>query len=232
MDDLSYREGDVRWRCSTWEGGGTAFCTGKRLPEIRHTARLSGDRQERLLAQSGRNDAFLRCGFLVLVMARSSREIMVLDFKPHQRGVLMFSIRMTSQFQFHRTTVEPEIAVFELAGEPTEEQWLRSMRHAELFLKEVESRGQSSWAVVVDPSQLYRVDARMRRLIGEWRAENMALIANTCVCACYVAESAWLRGAITAVMWFAKPVIPVSTKATREEAISWVEQKRAEILSF
>ncbi len=139
---------------------------------------------------------------------------------------------MVTPFQFHRTTVEPEIAVFELAGSPTENEWLSCMRKAELFLMEVESRGRSQWAVVVDPSALDGVDARMRRLIGEWRAQNMALIANTCVCACYVAESAWLRGAITAVMWFAKPVIPVSTKATREEALLWVEQKRAEVLAL
>lgn len=137
---------------------------------------------------------------------------------------------MPTQFQFHRTTVEPEIAVFELAGSPTERDWLGSMKQAELFLREVESRGHSSWAVVVDPSGLDAVDAGMRRVIAQWRAENMALIANTCVCACYVAESAWLRGAITAVMWLTKPVIPVSTKATREEALAWVEQKRAEVL--
>lgn len=137
---------------------------------------------------------------------------------------------MPDRFQYQRTTVEENLSVFELSGVPSEDDWLAAMAQAEAWLLENESRGQTEWGVVVDASGMKSINANMRRLIGEWRAKNMALIANTCLCGAYVAESAWLRGAITAVMWFARPVIPVSVKATRPEALLWIREKRRELV--
>lgn len=139
---------------------------------------------------------------------------------------------MPDQFQYQRTTVEESISVFQLSGDPSETDWLTAMDKAESWLLENESRGQTDWGVIVDASSMKSINAHMRRLIGEWRAKHMALIANTCLCGAYVAESAWLRGAITAVMWFARPVIPVAVKATRAEALDWVRHKRRELAGY
>jgi hypothetical protein len=131
---------------------------------------------------------------------------------------------MPSDFHYERRIVAPDIALWEISGAPSDDQWRALMRDALAWLLEQESRGKK-WGVVVDPSGMSGISAEIRREAGEWRAQNMALIANTCVCASYVASSAMLRGAITAVFWFAKPVVPVSVRASQEEAHQWVLMK-------
>jgi hypothetical protein len=88
-------------------------------------------------------------------------------------------------------------------------------------MSEQESRGKQ-WAFIIDPSEMTKVSARARRMAGEWRRANMPLIANVCSRACYVADSPMIRGAITAVLWFAQPVVDVSVRATKEEAFAWI----------
>jgi hypothetical protein len=104
------------------------------------------------------------------------------------------------------------------------------MADATLWMSDLESRGQKS-GVVVDPTEMISVDAEQRRAFGQWRAEHMPLIANTCICGSYVAPSSILRGAVTAVFWFAKPVVPVSVKATQQESIQWVELEMQRLLA-
>lgn len=105
---------------------------------------------------------------------------------------------------------------------PTPSQWQAAMAAATLWMRDLESRGQYS-GVVVDPTEMVRVGPWARRAAGHWRAENMPLIANSCTCASYVAPSALLRAAVTAVLWFAQPQIPTTVRASRGAAISWVE---------
>ena len=131
---------------------------------------------------------------------------------------------MAEPFSAERTIVSNDVVVWEMTGTPSEEEWRKLMDAAAMWLLEQESRGKR-WGVIVDPSRMENVSAELRKMAGEWRARNMALIANTCTCASYVASSPVLRGAITAVFWFAKPVIPVSVRGTQEEAHQWVVTK-------
>jgi hypothetical protein len=66
------------------------------------------------------------------------------------------------------------------------------------------------------------ISANTRRTFGQWRAENLALIANSVACAAYVADSALVRAVLTASFWFAPPVVPVQIFARRADAVRWV----------
>jgi hypothetical protein len=131
---------------------------------------------------------------------------------------------MPSDFFYERRIIANDIALWELSGSPTMDEWRSVMKIAGRWLLEQESRGRR-WGIIVDPSGLLGISADIRKEAGQWRGENMPLIANTCICASYVAPSALLRGAITAVFWFAKPVVPVSVRSSQEEAHQWVVTK-------
>lgn len=131
---------------------------------------------------------------------------------------------MQSDFIYERSSISSEVTLWEISGTPTIGEWRSLLAVAGRWLQEQESRGRK-WGIVVDPSGLENVSAEIRKEAGQWRAENMPLIANTCICASYVAESPLMRGAITAVFWFAKPVIPVSVRGTQEDAHQWVITK-------
>jgi hypothetical protein len=131
---------------------------------------------------------------------------------------------MPSDFLYERRIITNDIALWELSGAPSIEEWRSLLDSAGRWLLEQESRGRQ-WGIIVDPSNLENISAEIRKEAGQWRAENMALIANTCICASYVAPSALVRGAITAVFWFAKPVVPVSVRGTQEDAHQWVVTK-------
>lgn len=131
---------------------------------------------------------------------------------------------MSDDFHYERTTVAPDVVLWQMFGTPTEPGWARILRDAEVWLNEQESRGRK-WGMIIDPTEMTGISANMRRSAGNWRGDNMPLIANTCICASYVATSPVWRGAITAVFWFAKPVVPVSVRANQEEAFQWVVTK-------
>jgi hypothetical protein len=131
---------------------------------------------------------------------------------------------MSDDFHYERTTVAPDVVLWTMYGLPTDALWQELLDHAETWLNEQESRGKK-WGMIIDPTQMTSVSANMRRMAGQWRGRNMPLIANTCICASYVAGSPVWRGAITAVFWFAKPVVPVSVRASQEEAHQWVVTK-------
>lgn len=103
-------------------------------------------------------------------------------------------------------------------------EWRSLLNGTGRWLLEQESRGRK-WGMLVDPSGLVNISAELRNEAGRWRAENMALIANTCICASYVAPNPLLRGAIATIFWFARPVVPVSVRRTREEAHQWIVAK-------
>lgn len=136
---------------------------------------------------------------------------------------------MTSDFICDRRIIANDIVLWELTGLPTSDEWRSMLKVAGHWLHEQESRGRK-WGMIIDPSGLLSISAEIRNEAGKWRAENMPLIANTCTCAAYVAPSALLRGAITAVFWFAKPVVPVSVRGTQEEAHQWVLEKLNDII--
>lgn len=129
-------------------------------------------------------------------------------------------------FSYSYSLIGSETALWELKGEPDRVGWARLMSDAGQFLAQLERRG-VRMAIVIDPSELTAIDAGLRREAGLWRAENMALIANVVPCASYVAENAWLRGAISTILWFAPPIIPVGVKGTRDEALLWVQNVRS-----
>lgn len=131
---------------------------------------------------------------------------------------------MSDKFQYRRTTVCSDITLWEMFGTASDLEWQGLLEVAERWLLEQESRGRK-WGLIIDPSGMDAVSADQRRAAGEWRALNMPLIANTCTCASYVATNSMLRGAITAVFWFAKPVVPVSVHASKEDAHQWVIMK-------
>lgn len=124
-------------------------------------------------------------------------------------------------FDFTYRLIDPRVTLWELSGQADPVGWTRMLREASRFLSQLEVRAQQM-GIIIDPSELSPIDAGLRRDAGQWRAENMPLIANVVPCASYVAKSAWMRGAITAIFWFAPPVVPVGVKGTRKEAIEWM----------
>jgi hypothetical protein len=129
---------------------------------------------------------------------------------------------MSPPFDYNHREVNHHVTLWELSGQPDALGWGNMLAAAHRFLVQHELRGKRT-GIIIDPSELVAIDAGLRREAGQWRAEHMALIANVVPCACYVAKSAWLRGAITAIFWFAPPVIPVGVKASRREAMHWIE---------
>ncbi len=131
---------------------------------------------------------------------------------------------VSSPFHHQRKDLDDELVLWEMRGQPTDAEWAQVMTAAKRWLREQESRGRK-WGIVVDPSGIENVTSTMRRAAGQWRSDNMPLIANTCECAAYVAPSTVIRSAIAAVFWFAQPVVPVSVKASQREAIDWVQSR-------
>lgn|SRR5690349_13375159 len=129
-------------------------------------------------------------------------------------------------FDFTYRELSPQITLWEVSGQPDAGGWARMLREWSGYLAQLELRGKRM-SFLIDPSDLSPIDAALRRAAGHWRAENMALIANVVPCASYVAKNAWIRGAITAIFWFAPPVVPVGVKGTRREALAWIENELA-----
>ena len=105
---------------------------------------------------------------------------------------------------------------------PSPDQWHGMLRAATEWLLDLERRG-CRVSVVVDPSGMGNADVVARTAAGHWRADHLPLIANTCRCAGYVADSSVMRGVLQAVFWFARPAIPVQIFGSREQALDWVQ---------
>lgn len=129
--------------------------------------------------------------------------------------------RMSDLFHYERKEYSSGVVLWRLQGPSNPSAWAALLNEATQWMSEQESRGKR-WAFIIDPSEMTKVSAAARRMAGEWRRTNMPLIANVCSRACYVADSPMIRGAITAVLWFAQPVVDVSVRATKEEAFAWI----------
>ena len=75
---------------------------------------------------------------------------------------------------------------------------------------------------MVDLAQMATATASHRSLLGNWRVRHQALIANAVERAAYIAPSAMMRGMLTAIFWFARPVVPVQVSKDRQEALAWL----------
>lgn len=129
-------------------------------------------------------------------------------------------------FSYSYSLIGNDITLWQLKGEPDRVSWAKLLSDGAQFLAQLERRG-VRMALIVDPSELTAMDAGLRRAVALWRVENMALIANVVPCASYVAQNAWLRGAISTIFWIAPPIVPVGVKGSLEEALLWVQNELA-----
>ncbi|MCH2107921.1 MAG: hypothetical protein MK135_01210 [Polyangiaceae bacterium] len=118
----------------------------------------------------------------------------------------------------------PSLMLFTFTGGSDKAGFESFLRRATEWLQENERRGRV-YAILIDPTGMDNFDAAMRRAAGEWRAAHLPLIANTCSRAAYVADSKIWRGVMTAVFWFAKPVIPVQLFSSQVAARRWLSQQ-------
>lgn len=77
-------------------------------------------------------------------------------------------------------------------------------------------------ASVFDATRVSAVpDAVVRKRMGDFVTESAELSLVSTVCSGLVIPSAILRGALTAIHWIGRPVVPVRSFETRAEAVSW-----------
>jgi len=135
---------------------------------------------------------------------------------------------MPNIFHYERKELSSDVVLWELFGCPKIDEWNRFTDAAAHWWAEQESRGRR-WGVVVDPSGMFDVSGSIRRAAGEWRAAHLPLLANTVICASYVADRPVMRAAVTAALWFAQPVVPVKLHGSREESVLWLSEKMRQI---
>ncbi len=116
----------------------------------------------------------------------------------------------------------PGIHLVTLEGGPTETEFAAFLDQTGSWLSGFERRRQKA-LLIVDPSGLTRFDASLRVIYGEWRKTNMSMIERNCSRAAYIADGALWRGVMTAIFWFAKPIIPVKIFASRALAGEWLQ---------
>ncbi len=129
--------------------------------------------------------------------------------------------RKHSNFAWRREQLESNIVLFEISGSPSDEGITEFLAEVESFFRSLESRA-SKICAVVDLAQMATATASHRSLLGNWRVRHQALIANAVERAAYIAPSAMMRGMLTAIFWFARPVVPVQVSKDRQEALAWL----------
>lgn len=83
-------------------------------------------------------------------------------------------------------------------------------------------RRRESHASVFDTERVQGVpDAVVRKRLGEFVTESAKQSLESTVCVAIVIPSALLRGALTAVHWIGRPVVPVKTFPSIEGAVTW-----------
>lgn len=125
-------------------------------------------------------------------------------------------------FRFESTAQSADLFLWELTGDPDPASWGAFLESVTFWLVDLERRG-CRVGVVVDSSGMPSFPASVQEQTGQWRKEYLPLIANTCICASYVAESAWRRSLLTAIFWFARPVVPVKLSLDAAQGQKWVE---------
>lgn len=129
---------------------------------------------------------------------------------------------LAESFTGGRAEIAPGIFLITVAGSPSADEFGRFLDEMAIWLDAMEACGERV-ALIVDPGQLTRFDAHMRRSYGQWRAAHRPLIEASCTRAAYVTRDAVWRGIMTAVFWFAKPAIPVELCESRQVALEWLK---------
>ncbi len=129
-------------------------------------------------------------------------------------------------FHLEREAINARVTLVTLGGAASEAEFEARLEEIRLWLLDYEARGELA-VLLIDPSAMTRLDASVRRVYGEWRAENIELIGKTVERAAYIANSSVWRGILTAVFWFARPIIPVKLVANRAAGLSWIERTGA-----
>jgi hypothetical protein len=81
---------------------------------------------------------------------------------------------------------------------------------------------QAKYSVVFDGGGLRAIpNARQRKRVTEWEREHAQLIRRLNVGTALVADSALVRGAVTATRWLSKPVAPETVFANLGDAGTW-----------
>jgi hypothetical protein len=127
-------------------------------------------------------------------------------------------------FHYEKSELSRDVVLWTLHETPTRPEWTSFLACVTEWLQDLERRG-CRISVVVDPTGMPQPDAVGRTAISEWRAEHLPLIANTCRCAAYVADGPVWRSLLTAVFWFARPVVPVQVCSNRGDALDWVQSR-------
>jgi len=136
-----------------------------------------------------------------------------------ERGFATLNAHMV--FRYERKQLEDDLVIWEAHGVPTHAEWSSCLDAVLEWLTEAERRGQRL-RVLIDSSGMPTVRVQTRRVFGEWRAQHLALIANSVARAAYVADGPLLRSVLTAVFWIAPPVVPVEIVSSRREALVWL----------
>jgi len=124
-------------------------------------------------------------------------------------------------FRYERKQLAEDLVLWEAHGDPTPAEWSSCLDAVLEWLTEAERRGQRL-RVLIDSTGMPTVRVQTRRAFAEWRARHLALIANAVARAAYVADGPLLRSVLTAVFWFAPPVVPVEIASTKREALIWL----------
>lgn len=69
------------------------------------------------------------------------------------------------------------------------------------------------------------LNAAQRKRLGDFTRKHEHRLAEVVIATAIVAESAVVRGAITAINWFAPPKFPQRVFSTRLEAETWLQER-------
>ncbi len=127
-------------------------------------------------------------------------------------------------FRLEREALTARITLITLDGAPSEASFKAELAVIRQWLVSSQKKGERV-ILLIDPSGMTKLDASVRKVYGQWRAENIQLIGQSVERAAYVANSALWRGILTAVFWFARPVIPVKLVPNRTTGLKWIESK-------
>ena len=127
-------------------------------------------------------------------------------------------------FKAKRKPLTARITLVTLSGAPSHAAFEAHLADMKSWLLGYQQRGERA-ILLIDPSAMTKLDASVRRVYGQWRAENIELIGQTVERAAYVANSALWRGILTAVFWFARPVVPVKLVPNQATGLEWIDKE-------
>jgi hypothetical protein len=94
-----------------------------------------------------------------------------------------------------------------------------------IFARAVDRPGK---IMCISDSRFASQDAKQRKLIGAWADDVTARCASRVVATVVILDSAILRGALTALNWISKPVVPLYSTGSASEAIETARRVAAD----